>query len=81
MQYVEAGALTLEQAQFWLKLYRDLLAVDENALRRMRALLLEEPARGRGEADYLVDIDLVIGEIERIRARHNHWLALVDRLS
>ena len=81
MQYVEAGALTLQQALFWLNLYRDLLAVDENALQRMRALLLEEPARGRGEAHYLVDVELVMGEIERVRARHNHWLAVVDRMS
>ena len=76
----EVGALTLQQARFWLNLYRDLLAVDENALQRMRALLLEEPARGRGEADYLVDVELVMGETERIRARHNHWLAVVDRM-
>ena len=76
----EAGALTLQQALFWLNLYRDLLAVDENALQRMRALLLEEPARGRGEADYLVDVELVMSEIERVRARHNHWLAVVDRM-
>lgn len=62
-----------------MNLYRDLLAVDETALQRMRALILEEPARQRGAAHYLVDVELVMGEIERVRARCEHWKALVER--
>jgi hypothetical protein len=75
------SAPTLEQALFWMNIYRDLLAVDENALLRMRGLITEGMARDRGEFYYQPDVDLVMGEIERIRARLDHWLGLVDRMS
>jgi hypothetical protein len=79
--YLETKAPTLQQALFWINLYRELLAVDENALQRMRTLLLEDSARERGVAYYDPDVELVIGEVERVRARHDHWLALVERMS
>jgi hypothetical protein len=47
----------------------------------MRTLLLEDAASERGAAAYDEDIELVIGEIERVRGRHDHWLALVERMS
>ena len=74
-------APTLQQALFWMNIYRDLLAVDENALRRMRILITEGMARDRGEVYYQPDVDLVMGEIERVRTRLDHWLGLVDRMS
>ena len=78
---METATPTLQQALFWMNLYRDLLAVDENALHRMRVLLLEEPASERGADFYDEDVELVIGEIERVRVRHDHWLGLVQRMS
>jgi hypothetical protein len=74
-------APTLQQALFWMNIYRDLLAVDEIALQRMRVLVADEMLRDRSEAYYQPDVDLVMGEVERIRARLDHWLGLVDRLS
>jgi hypothetical protein len=62
-----------------MNIYRELLAVDETALLRMRSLILEDAALERAAA-YDEDIDLVIGEINRVRRRHDHWLALVDRM-
>jgi hypothetical protein len=78
---VETSAPTLQQALFWMNIYRDLLAVDETALLRMRDLMTARPAQVRGDADYTPDVELVIGEIERVRERLDHWLNLVDRLS
>lgn len=75
------SAPTLQQALFWMNLYRDLLAVDENALQRMRVLITEGIAWDRAELYYQPDVELVIGEIERVRARLDHWLGLVDRMS
>jgi hypothetical protein len=72
---------TLQQALFWMNIYRDLLAVDENALQRMRVLITEGMAMDRSEIYYQPDVELVIGEIERVRARLDHWLGLVDRMS
>ena len=71
----------LEQALFWMNIYRDLLAVDESALERMRALIADSTNGDRVEAHYRPDVDLVVGEIERVRARLDHWLAQVDLLS
>ncbi len=78
---METATPTLQQALFWLNIYRDLLAVDESALLRMRALMAEDIAMARGEIHYEPDVDLVVGEIERVRARLDHWLGLVDRMS
>lgn len=75
------SAPTLQQALFWMNTYRDLLAVDENALHRMRNLITEGMARDRGEEYYQPDVELVMGEIERVRSRLDHWLGLVDRMS
>jgi hypothetical protein len=78
---VETSTPTLEQALFWMNIYRDLLVVDESALERMRALLTDSTVGGRVEAHYRPDVDLVVNEIERVRARLDHWLAEVDLLS
>jgi hypothetical protein len=74
------GTPTLQQALFWMNIYRDLLAVDETALLRMRALITDGK-NGKGEVYYIPDVELVVGEIERVRGRLDHWLGLVDRLS
>jgi hypothetical protein len=78
--YVETETPTLQQALFWMNIYRDLLAVDETALLRMRALMTEKPVQDRGNVYYIPDVELVIGEIERVRGRLDHWLGLVDLL-
>lgn len=78
---METATPTLEQALFWMNIYRDLLAVDESALERMRALITDGKNGDRAEAHYRPDVDLVAGEIDRVRARLDHWLRLVDSLS
>jgi hypothetical protein len=77
---VAVDDLTIQQALFWMNLYRELLAVDESALLRMRALMAAEPAGGRGDLYYLPDVELVMSEIERVRARLDFWLRHVDQL-
>jgi hypothetical protein len=77
---VAVDNLTIQQALFWMNLYRELLAVDESALLRMRALMAAEPANGRGDLYYMPDVELVMGEIERVRARLDFWLRHVDQL-
>ena len=72
--------LTIQQALFWMNLYRELLAVDESALLRMRALMAAEPANGHGDLYYMPDVELVMGEIERVRTRLDFWLRHVDEL-
>lgn len=64
-----------------MNLYRQLLAVDESALQRMRALIVAAPSGARGDSPYQADVDLVMGEVQRVRARLDHWLILVGRMS
>ena len=64
-----------------MNLYRQLLAVDESALQRMRALIVAAPPGARGDSLYQADVDLVMGEVQRVRARLDHWLILVGRMS
>ena len=59
-----------------MNIYRDLLAVDETALQRMRSLITDG-SKDRSEIYYRPDVDLVIGEIERVRERLDHWLGRV----
>ena len=63
-----------------MNIYRELLTVNEYALRRMRDLILEEPAWDRTPTHYDGDVDLSSGD-RRVRRRHDHWLGLVQRLS
>jgi hypothetical protein len=78
---VVSAAPTLQVALFWMNIYRDLLAVDETALQRMRDLIADGHAKDRREIYYRPDVELVIGEVERVRERLDHWLGLVDKLS
>ena len=71
------ATITLQEAQFWMNTYRDLLAVDENALQKMRDLVI---ASAGSPDDYEADIQLVTTEIERVLGRLRYWGEMVDRL-
>ncbi len=74
--FVQA-TLSLQEAQFWMEVYRDILAVDEVALQKMRALVTARPG---SPDDYEPDIQLVTAEIERVLGRLKHWAGVVHRL-
>jgi hypothetical protein len=71
------STISLQEAQFWMNNYRDLLAVDENALQKMRDLVI---ARAGSPDDYEPDIQLVTTEIERVLGRLRYWGEMADRL-
>ena len=78
---MEQGTITLRRALFWLNLHRELLAADEGALVRMRSLVAVATERGTPRYAYGPDLVLLTKEVERVRARLDHWLGLVDRLN
>jgi hypothetical protein len=68
---------SLLEAQSWVNTYRELLAVDENALQKMRDLVIT----GAGSLDdHEPDIQLVTTEIERVLGRLSYWGEMVDGL-
>ena len=70
------ATISIHEAQFWMNTYRDLLAVDENALQKMRDLVI---AGAGSPDDYEPDIQLVTTEIERVLGRLRYWGEMVDR--
>ena len=70
------ATISIQEAQFWMNTYRDLLAVDENALQKMRDLVI---ASAGSPDDYEPDIQLVTTEIERVLGRLRSWDKVVDR--
>lgn len=71
------ATISLQEAQFWMGIYRDILAVDENALLKMRGLAV---ARAGSPDDYEPDLQLVMAEIARVLGRLKYWARMVDRL-
>ena len=71
------ATISVQEAQFWMNTYRDLLAVDENALQKMRDLVI---ASAGSPDDYEADIQLVTTEIERVLGRLRYWGEMVGRL-
>ena len=72
------ATVALQEAQFWMNTYRDLLAVDEIALQKMRDLVI---ASAGSPDNYEPDIQLVTTEIERVLGRLRYWGEMVDRLN
>ena len=68
---------SLQQALFWMNLYRELLAADQQALRRMRSLVADYSGPPEQCAP---DVQLVGNEIERVLDRLNYWQEAIDRL-
>jgi hypothetical protein len=62
---------------FWMNTYRELLAINEQALRRMRALV---DAHSGPPGDRDADVQLIATEIERVLGRLRYWEEAVDRL-
>jgi hypothetical protein len=73
---VVQATISLKEAQFWMNIHRNLLAVDETALEKMRALVI---ARAGSPDDYEPDIQLVTTEIDRVLGRLRYWDEMVDR--
>ncbi len=78
---MDPTGITLRRALFWMNLHRELLAADESALARMRALLAAPTTMRGPQHSYIPDLTLLTSEVERVRLRLDHWLGLVDRLS
>jgi len=72
------ATISLQEAQFWMNTYRDLLAVDEIAFQKMRDLVI---ASAGSPDNYEPDIQLVTTEIERVLGRLRYWGEMVDRLN
>ena len=69
----------LREALFWMNSSREQLAATELALERMWALVAQS-VRSDG-VDCRDDIDLMMNEVHRVRARLDYWTGIVDRMT
>jgi hypothetical protein len=68
----KGSGISLKRALFWMNNYRELLEVDERALRRIRAF--KGSVSGWHEAEVL----LMVIEIQRVSDRLSYWEEAVD---
>ena len=66
------ASISLRRALFWMDSYRELLAVDERALRRLRAFDSGAP-NGQN-----ADVQRIETEIERVNDWLTYWEEMVD---
>jgi hypothetical protein len=70
---------SMEQALYWSQLYREILAMEEEVLRRIKDLMLKQSPRARREVE-LTNVPVVAAQAERFRQRLGFWSARVREL-
>jgi len=70
---------SMEQALYWRKIYREILAMEEEVLQRIQDLMAALPARARREVE-LTNVPVVTAQAERFRQRLGFWNSRVHEL-
>jgi hypothetical protein len=60
------------QAQFMLRIYAEILAMDETIMERIRQLLVKELAQGDRD-DSVANLKLVLTQLEKVGERISFW--------
>ncbi len=69
--------VSLQEAVYWLNIQLELLAADQQALRRMKDVL---KVQGNGSGAFELDVELLLIETERVLTRLSHWEGVVARI-
>jgi len=70
---------TLKQALYWSNIYTEILAMEEEVLRRIEQLMASQSAEARREVE-LTNLPVVVAQAERFRQRLGYWSARVVEL-
>jgi hypothetical protein len=70
---------SMEQAVYWRKIYREILAMEEQVLERIRDLMALQSPEARREVE-LTNVPVVAAQAERFRQRLGFWAARVREL-
>ena len=71
---------SMEQAVYWRQIYREILAMEEQVMDRIQALMAKQSPRARREVE-LTNVPVVAAQAERFRQRLGFWKARVDELT
>ncbi len=72
----DPATASLELALFWRRIYREILAMEEAVLERIRALMAEQSPEARREVE-LTNVPVVVAQADRFRVRLGFWEACV----
>jgi hypothetical protein len=70
---------SMEQAQYWTQIYREILDVEEQVLERIQALMAKQSPQARREVE-LTNVPVVVAQAKRFRQRLGFWMARVEEL-
>lgn len=70
---------SMEQALYWRKIYREILAMEEKVLKRIQDLMAKQSPQARHEVE-LTNVPVVAAQAERFRQRLGFWTARVREL-
>ena len=73
------GKASLQQALYWRQIYREILAMEEKVLERIRQLMATQSDEGRREVE-LTNVPVVVAQAEKFRQRLGYWEARIHQL-
>jgi len=76
---VDLEGASMEQALYWAQIYREILAMEEKVMERIRELMAEQSPAVRREVE-LTNVPVVAAQAERFRQRLGFWDARVKEL-
>ena len=63
---------TIKHALYWRQIYREILAMEEEVLARIRELMRAQSDEARREVE-LTNVPVVVAQAERFRQRLGYW--------
>lgn len=75
----DMGTASLEEALFWVGVYREILAMEEKVMDRVRQLMSAQSPLVRKEVE-LTNVPVIASQVSRFRHRHDHWKLKVSEL-
>jgi hypothetical protein len=75
----DLATATLEQAEFWRKIYTEILVMEEAVLERIKQLMADQTPLARREVE-LTNVPVVVAQAERFRSRLGFWESACERL-
>jgi hypothetical protein len=70
---------SLQQALYWRQIYREVLAMEEKVMERIRDLMAKQSPQARREVE-LSNVAVLAAHAERFRQRLGFWTARVNEL-
>ena len=70
---------SMEEALYWSQIYREILAMEEKVMERIRELMSKQSPEARNEVE-LTNVPVVAAQAERFRRRLAFWTARVQEL-